>query len=36
LSAAKKLKPGRYTLVLSASVGGLSSASRSLAFTIVG
>jgi hypothetical protein len=36
LSAAKKLKPGRYTLVLTASAGGLSSTPRSLTFTIVG
>ncbi len=36
LSAAKKLKPGRYTLVLSASADGLSSTPRSLTFTIVG
>jgi hypothetical protein len=36
LSAAKKLKPGRYTLVLSASADGLSSTPRSLTFTILG
>ncbi len=36
LSATKKLKPGRYTLVLSASADGVSSTPRSLTFTIVG
>jgi CSLREA domain-containing protein len=36
LSANRKLKPGRYALVLSASANGLSSAPRSLTFTIVG
>ncbi len=35
LSAAKRLKPGRYTLILSATAGGLTSAPRSLTFTIV-
>ena len=34
-SAAKKLKPGRYALQLTASANGLSSAPRSLTFTIV-
>ena len=34
-SAAKKLKPGRYTLQLTASANGLSSTPRSLTFTIV-
>jgi hypothetical protein len=36
LSRTKKLKPGRYTLTLTASSSGLQSASRSLNFTIVG
>ena len=35
LSATRKLQPGRYTLALSASAGGLTSAPRSLTFTIV-
>lgn len=35
LSATRKLKPGRYTLALSASAGGITSAPRSLSFTIV-
>jgi CSLREA domain-containing protein len=35
LSSARKLKPGRYTLVLSASANGLSSTPRSLTFAIV-
>ena len=35
LSPAKKLKPGRYTLLLSASADGLSSTPRPLTFTIV-
>jgi hypothetical protein len=36
LSAARKLKPGRYTMVLSASAESLTSAPRALSFTIVG
>ncbi len=36
LSSTKTLKPGRYTLVLSASADGLTSTSRSLTFTILG
>jgi hypothetical protein len=35
LSAARKLKPGRYTMVLTASAEALSSVARSLTFTIV-
>ncbi len=35
VSSAKRLKPGRYTLVLRAIAGGLTSAPRSLTFTIV-
>jgi hypothetical protein len=35
LSRSKKLKPGRYTLTLTATSSGLRSASRSLSFTIV-
>ncbi len=35
ISAARKLTPGRYTLALSASAGGLTSARRTLAFTIL-
>ncbi len=35
LSATKKLKPGRYTLVLSAAADGHSSTPRSVTFTIV-
>ncbi len=34
-SAAKKLKPGRYTLQLTASANGLAATPRSLTFTIV-
>ena len=36
LSATTKLAPGRYTVALSASAAGLTSAPRSLSFTIVG
>jgi hypothetical protein len=35
LPAARKLKPGRYTMVLTATAGGLTSVPRSLSFTIV-
>jgi hypothetical protein len=35
LSATRKLKPGRYTLVLTATAAGLTSVARSLSFTIV-
>lgn len=35
LSAARKLKPGRYAMVLTASAKGLTSVSHSLGFTIV-
>jgi hypothetical protein len=36
LSAARKLKPGRYSMTVTAAAGGLASAARSLTFTIVG
>ncbi len=36
LSATKRLKPGHYTLMLSAFADGLSSAARTVHFTIVG
>lgn len=35
LSSSRKLKPGRYTVALSATAAGLTSAPRSLSFTIV-
>lgn len=35
LSASRKLKPGRYRLVASATAGGLTSVPRSLTFTIL-
>ncbi len=35
LSASRRLKPGRYTVALSASAGGLTSTPRSLTFTTV-
>lgn len=35
LSSTKRLKPGRYTMALSATAAGLTSAPRSLSFTIV-
>lgn len=35
LSSSRKLKPGRYTVALSASAAGLTSVPRSLSFTIV-
>jgi hypothetical protein len=35
LSSARRLKPGRYTVALSATAAGLTSAPRSLSFTIV-
>jgi len=36
LSATRKLQPGRYTVALSASAAGVTSAPRTLSFTIVG
>ncbi len=36
LSSSRRLKPGRYTVALSATAAGLTSAARSLSFTIVG
>jgi hypothetical protein len=36
VSATRKLAPGRYTLTLTATAGGLTSTPRSLTFTIVG
>jgi hypothetical protein len=35
VSAARRLTPGRYTLVLTATAGGLTSVARSLTFAIV-